>query len=98
MKLSKEKKEEIINVLKERGAELPCPRCGKRNFTLIDGYFNQAIQFNLDSMQLGGPSVPSVTIACNNCGYMSQHALGVLGLLPKAVAEKEEAKREEVVT
>jgi len=81
--LSQEQKENIIKVLEEKGAKLPCPRCGHNNFMLLDGYFNQTIQTELNGMVLGGPSVPSVVVACTHCGFLSQHALGVLGLLPK---------------
>lgn len=86
--LSKEEKEKIIKVLDERGAKLPCPRCGNNSFTLLDGYFNQTIQTELTGMVIGGPSVPSVVVACSRCGYLSQHALGTLGLLPKEEVKK----------
>lgn len=86
--LSKEEKEKIIKVLDERGAKLPCPRCGNNSFTLLDGYFNQTIQTELKGMVIGGPSVPSVVVACSRCGYLSQHALGTLGLLPKEEVKK----------
>ena len=76
-----EKKAEIIRVLNERGVNHPCPRCGNTSFTLIDGYFNEMIQPNASTLNIGGPSVPSIITACNNCGYLSQHALGTLGLL-----------------
>jgi predicted nucleic-acid-binding Zn-ribbon protein len=80
--LPEEQKQKIIKALEDRGAKLPCPRCGNKNFILMDGYFNQTIQVDLNGMVLGGPSIPSVVIACSRCGYLSQHAIGVLGLLP----------------
>ncbi len=82
MPMTPETKQEIVNALQQRGAVLPCPRCGNNNFTLLDGYFNQAIQESLNNIVIGGAAVPSVIVACNKCGYMSQHALGVLGLMP----------------
>jgi len=82
-------KQKIIKALEERGARLPCPRCGNNSFTLLDGYFNQTVQTDLKGMVLGGPSVPSVVVACNRCGYLSQHALGALGLLPQEEAKNE---------
>lgn len=88
MQLSEERKKEIIKVLDELGAKLPCPRCGNPHFILIDGYFNQTIQPELQGIVLGGPSIPSVVVACNKCGFLSQHALGVIGLLPKEVTKK----------
>ena len=86
--LSQEQKQRIIKALKDRGAKLPCPRCGNDSFTLLDGYFNQTIQTELKGMVIGGPSIPSAVVACNRCGYLSQHALGALGLLPKEEVEK----------
>ena len=85
--ISPERKKEIIKALEERGAKLPCPRCGNQSFALLDGYFNQTIQTELKGMVIGGPSVPSVVVACSKCGYLSQHALGALGLLPKEEAK-----------
>lgn len=82
-KLDETQKQQIIKALDERGAKLPCPRCGNNNFTLLDGYFNQTIQTELKGMVIGGPSIPSVVVACNRCGFLSQHAIGALGLLPK---------------
>ena len=86
-KLSEQDKKKIIKAMQDRGATKPCPRCGNGNFTLLDGYFNQTIQMELTGMVIGGPSVPSAVIACSRCGYLSQHALGVLGLL-RAEEEK----------
>jgi hypothetical protein len=80
---SQEQKEKIVKALMERGAQSPCPRCGNPNFTLLDGFFNQPIQPELGNIILGGPSIPSVVTVCTHCGFISQHALGALGLLPK---------------
>ena len=81
--LIQNQKDEIIKALTERGASLPCPRCGNNAFTLLDGYFNQVIQEEPKGIVLGGRTIPSVAVACKRCGYLAQHALGVLGLLPK---------------
>ena len=85
--ISNEKRQKIIKALQEHGAKLPCPRCGSNFFSLLDGYFNQTIQESLKGMVLGGPSIPSVVVVCNQCGYLSQHALGALGLLPQEKTE-----------
>ena len=81
--LSDTQKRKIVEALQKRGARLPCPRCGNQNFTLLDGYFNQPVQTELGGLVLGGPSVPSVVVICTRCGFMAQHALGALGLLPE---------------
>lgn len=86
------KRAEIIKALDERGVRLPCPRCGNHSFTIIDGFFNETIQATTNSINIGGRTIPSVITVCNKCGYLSQHAIGVLGLLPKDVPKKEEEK------
>jgi hypothetical protein len=73
----------IIKALADRGATLPCPRCGNDEFTLLDGYFNQIIQEEPRGIVLGGRTIPLVAVVCKRCGWLSQHALGVLGLIPK---------------
>lgn len=79
--LTQEKKTRIINTLGERGANNPCPRCGNSTFTILDGYFNQPLQRDVKGIVIGGRSVPSIAVACTNCGFLSQHAIGILGLL-----------------
>lgn len=81
--MNPDEKTKIVKALEERKAILPCPRCGNKNFTLVDGYFNQSIQPEIGGgLVIGGPAVPSVVVVCVQCGFMAQHALGVLGLLP----------------
>lgn len=81
VKFSQSLRDRIIQALKSRGATNPCPRCGNSSFSLVDGYFNNLVQDELDGLVIGGPTVPSVVIACDRCGFLSQHAAGVLGLL-----------------
>lgn len=89
-----EQKTRIVKALEDAGARLPCPRCANQGWVLMDGYFNQPVQTALSGLVIGGPSVPSVVVICNQCGYLSQHALGVLGLLPAAPAEAAESTEE----
>ena len=86
--MDKDQRDKIISRLEEKGVKLPCPRCGNNSFSLIDGYFNQTIQNELKGLVIGGPSIPSVITACNQCGFISQHALGALGLLPPQNVEE----------
>ena len=79
----KNRQKEIMKALEEREAKLPCPRCANRSFTLVDGYFNHFIQQELSGVSIGGPSIPTAVVVCNKCGWLAEHALGVLGLLPK---------------
>lgn len=82
-----EKKAEIIAKLDERFKKksklLKCPMCDNSQFSIADAYFKHGLQDDLNSVSIGGPSIPSVAIICRNCGFISQHAIGILGLLPK---------------
>ena len=79
-KFTEAERQRIINALTERGATRPCSRCGNPRFALLDGYFSELLGDGLN-FNFGGPVVPSVVLACEKCGYIVQHALGVLGLL-----------------
>ena len=80
--MNEEQQRNIIQILNARIGEVPCPMCGHKHFVLADGYFLNSIQDNLNSISIGGKNVPAVVIICQNCGFISQHALGMLGLLP----------------
>lgn len=60
------------------GAGARCPMCQHNQFQIVDGYISQSIQPSLEGFQIGGPSIPCVVIVCTNCGFVSQHALGVI--------------------
>jgi ribosomal protein S27AE len=87
-KMTPAQAQEVIKALREKGVKLPCPRCGNGHFTLLDGFFNQPVStadWSPASQAMAfssGPTVPSVVTACTRCGFVSQHALGALGLLP----------------
>ncbi len=83
--LSDKQQQNIIKRLQAKGVTLPCPRCGNKSFTLLSGYFNNAVTTELGAFVIGGPNIPSVVTVCSNCGFISQHALGALGLLPDSV-------------
>ena len=79
-------KEEIADKLNKKGAHLPCHRCGKNEFSILDGYSKIIIQENgedLSNTMISGPSYPVILIACNNCGAITPHAMGAFDLLPK---------------
>jgi len=78
-------RDEVAKNLTERGATKPCHRCGHTNFAVIEGYSSFSLQEKLDgNIVIGGPAVPVVMVACTNCGAITPHALGALGLLPDA--------------
>jgi hypothetical protein len=81
-KLTDDEKKKIIAKLTEKKIVASCPMCGNKNFTLADGYFTNTLQMNPQGgLVIGGPSIPTIAIICMQCGFISQHALGILGLL-----------------
>lgn len=75
-----QRKAQIAAALQQKGANNPCERCGNETFSIVDGYFRQDVQDDLQNVNLGGPTVPTVAIACENCGNLSFFA--VRALLP----------------
>jgi hypothetical protein len=74
-----EQKNKIIQALQQRGAILPCSRCGQNNFGLHDAFVSNVLGDG-KNLVLGGPAIPSVLVVCANCGAIYQHAVGTLGL------------------
>ena len=80
--VDKERANQIIQALSKKGVTKPCPRCGHPHFSVVA---ETSIPINSDptSITIGGPVVPTVIVACSNCGFVTQHALGALGLVPE---------------
>ena len=89
--MKEEDKKNIIDILSRKKATLPCQRCGNTSFTVIDGYATLSLSEKAGDIVLGGKSIPTVIIACTNCGNLNQHALGALGLLE--MKPKDEKKK-----
>jgi predicted RNA-binding Zn-ribbon protein involved in translation (DUF1610 family) len=88
MKFSQKEKEKLQAKIIERVVELKCPMCKGDNFIMAAGYFNNTLQSNLHITSLGGSSIPTIPIICENCGFTSQHALGILDNLNDLEDEK----------
>jgi hypothetical protein len=81
--LTNEQREKIKEELVKKVPNLTCPMCQNKSFAMAEGYFSNTLQADLNSIALGGQAIPTIGIICNNCGFVSQHAIGRLGLLPK---------------
>lgn len=80
--LTNERKKEIVQALASRVDKMECPFCHQGKFTLIDGYITDSVQKDFINLVIGSKTtLPSVALVCNNCGFISQHSLGILGLL-----------------
>lgn len=87
--LTDDEKREIIRIISERVPNVTCPMCHHNNFIIADGYFNMPISKNIKDIVIAGSTIPSIGIVCTNCGFISFHALGVLGLLNQEEAANE---------
>lgn len=85
---SPERKKEIADRLNEKFRHASCPMCRHNSFTMLDDYLTKNLQPNFHELSIGGPVVPTVAIVCTNCGFISEHALGVLGLVPPDETKK----------
>lgn len=80
MNLDRTKVAEILN---QKGATKPCHRCGTVKFTLLEDFSNIMMQKDMSAgLVIGGPTVPVAILVCDNCGAITFHAIGALGLLP----------------
>lgn len=68
---------ELVSALTAKGVNLSCPRCGENKFTVI-GETNIPIQEDPSILRIGGPSIPTVIVACGSCGFIMQHATMVV--------------------
>lgn len=61
-----------------KNQQFKCPMCGESSFTILDGFFINPIQEDFKCLQFGSNSIPAVSLICSNCGFISQHALGII--------------------
>lgn len=90
--LDKKEKEKIIETLVQKVPSLECPMCHNHHFILADGYTMFGVQDSKEHWVMGGSMMPVIGLVCSQCGFISFHALGVLGLLEKKKEENENAE------
>lgn len=79
--LNEEIKQELAKTLTEKIGQFQCPMCHKGPFSLVDGYFSPSLlnQYHTPAISMNG--IPMAAVVCDNCGFVSFHALGAIGLL-----------------
>lgn len=77
--MTKERLDLVIKALNEKGVKLPCPRCGKKEFSIVEESV-VLLQPDPEAFTIGGPSIPVIIVVCNHCGYITSHAKKVLGI------------------
>ena len=71
-------KNRYAELLTKKVNKHPCPMCGNQHFSLVDGFLSNSVHSDLNVVNLGGAAIPTVSIICTNCGFISQHALGII--------------------
>ena len=89
MPFNEQLKQEFIETFSRKAREkggpnaAKCPLCTNNQWTTVDGYVSPRIEPEISAaFYVGGPTIPTVPIVCNNCGFVAHISLGVLGLLP----------------
>ncbi len=90
--LSQQFKDRIIQRLDEKAPNVRCPMCGNNNFILVDGLAKHTLQ-RKNSYEIGGRSLPCALTVCTNCGFLAEHAIGLLGLM-KDVDDPNDSQKE----
>lgn len=80
MTLTSAQQAQIVHRLRELGATLPCPRCAASSFALVKKLSAIPVDPELSVPGVDGLALPAALLVCNQCGFLSSHALTVLGL------------------
>jgi hypothetical protein len=82
--MDRSRQEQVIIALKDKGATQSCPRCRNLEFEVIGETMLEIspgrAEWTVGDPKLKLPAVLVVLISCKNCGYVAQHAVGLLGL------------------
>jgi hypothetical protein len=75
----KAKLDEVVRVLRERGALAACPRCRHNDWDAVFlGYLVSGLP--VAGLNVPPPHVPVLNLTCKNCGSTQLHNLNVLGI------------------
>jgi len=79
--LSPEHQQMILDALSEKWKEpRTCPVCRTDKWTLA-GHLTTPVLLGVEnSISLGGPTYPTISVICNNCGFIQQFNAIVLGV------------------
>jgi hypothetical protein len=95
MAFTPEVKQQIMNALKEHGVKGSCPRCGTDSWALVDGYVYHPVGDDAGRLVIGGRTLPTISLLCANCGYLSEHSPVVLGLQAPFADDSDEEVRQQ---
>lgn len=81
--ISRELRMKIAREIRKRIPNLRCPMCGSERMDVESGFIHNHLTTQKLEPRLFGVSIPSIPLVCQNCGFISQHALGILSVLDK---------------
>ena len=81
--MSPEKREEWAEALRQRGLDA-CPECGARARFVAEGYVTLILNPEATAPRFDDRThlLPTVAVICEQCGHVSQHLMGALGVQP----------------
>lgn len=79
MGMTDRQKQTIQESLQKKGFGA-CPMCRQSNWQLGEDLVHAPVTSLGGGMALGGPHIPMAQVICTNCGFVSHHAAGVLGI------------------
>jgi ribosomal protein S27AE len=80
--MRKDWSDKIIEILKERRINTRCPRCSVGESYLV-GFSQLPLSNDPRESVVGGASVPVAIVVCPKCGFVMQHSLVALGIIPE---------------
>ena len=92
--MNRERLNTAIAALNSKQVTQPCPRCSSSNFSIVGESEISVVQPPPPQGMVGRTGglsglptktiMPTIVVACDNCGYIVQHAQAALGLTPMA--------------
>ena len=79
MALDKDQQAKLTKWLNAKVADKSCRKCGQNSWELGD-IVSAPIQTK-EGISIGGPSIPTVIVACGNCAFVELYAAAAIGLL-----------------
>lgn len=82
---------QIAQALNEKKAVEPCPRCLGTKFSILGISFIDIFSKGeglLSSVTGTRSQIPTILVACDNCGYLAHHAQAILESTPRQSALK----------
>ena len=79
--ITSELKNKIAKSLDTRAGDFRCPICGNEKFFVADGLTKKSLQIANKSQMIRGNIMPCAVIICEKCGFVSEHSIGILGLM-----------------